>query len=162
MSSPGRSPTPTPHVPRQEPVFNRRQWISRLDKIFNTIHRLSSPFLDPFDHDKFSIKWHPLAIADDGSYSQQPQPCFFTPLSQKKINEHPVNLDFREDERSDDLHHEFKVNAEILAELAESTEDSFGSADFLGSQLLWQFDACPRIGFVKPSDTLQSLTPWQF
>ena len=39
------------------------------------------------------------------------------------LDAHPVNLDFREDESSDDLHHEFKVNAEILTELAERTED---------------------------------------
>lgn len=161
MSSPGRSLTPTPHVPPQEPVFNRRQWISRLDKIFSTIYRLSSPFLDPFDHDKFSIKWHPLAIADDGSYSQPPQPCFFAPLPQEKINAHPVNLDFREDEISDDLHREFKVNAEILTELAERTGDSLGSAIFLCYQLFWKFDDCPRIGLTEASDALQSLTPWR-
>lgn len=150
-------------LPRIPAVFPHQQWLNHLDKIFNTVHRLPSPFLNPSDHASYSIKQRLLTIADDGSYSQQtPQPCFFAPLSQEKLNAHPVNPDFREDDNSDDLHHEFRVNAEILAELAESTEDSFGSADFLGSQLLWQFDQCPRIGLVEASDTLQSLTPWQF
>ena len=108
-------------LPRIPVEFPRQKWIDHLDKIFNTIHKLRSPFLNPSDYSKYAIKQRLLTIADDGSYSesQPPQPCFFAPLSQEKIDSHPVNLDYREDELSDDLHLESRINAEILTELAE-------------------------------------------
>ena len=112
-------------LPRIPVVFPRQKWIDHLDKIFNTIHSLRSPFLNPSDYSKYAIKQRLLTIADDGGYSQPPQPCFFAPLSQEKIDSHPVNLDYREDELSDDLHRASRINAEILTELAESTEDFF-------------------------------------
>ena len=157
---PGRSPGRSVLSPRSDkPVFQYRRWLNQLNKIFDDVYFVESPYMDPAVYGQYSITCKPLGIADDGNYVTRPQPCFFAPLSRQGLDSHPIDFDFR-DEISDDIRHELDLSAKVLTKLAEHGRDPLGSALFPGNHLSWLSGRCSRINFPEPGESLTSLTPW--
>lgn len=96
----------------------------------------------------------------DGSYSIQPQPCFFAPLLRETLDHYPVDFDYDGDAfSSNDIRSEFEANDELLKKIRgwrrfpEKRELSEISV------LELEFNECPRKG-LPDGDTLGSLTSW--
>lgn len=131
-----------------------KEFIKKLEKIYDVVEATEAPFLDPAEYGNLSIDCQELRLNSDGSYaSPRPQPCFFNASFPNVMNH---RIEFKKEGDDDQRHYE--NTGRKLKRCMDEPNADYTSADILCNILEWEFRGYPRRGI---KNNLASHSDWR-